>query len=99
MSKSNYTFHFRHEQEHKFLCIIDNDGAMSVTNNMEAILEEICERVIIDLLQYEVIYRDTAGIWDGYAVLLDVFYHIGAKTEQGAIDFIITVYNHGKEKP
>jgi len=45
------------------IAIIDHDGARSVTNDAENVVNDLA-RDGFDLSQYQVIYRDTRGIWD-----------------------------------
>jgi hypothetical protein len=44
------------------IAIIDHDGAKSVTNDAENVISDLARD--LDLTQYQVIYRDTRGIWD-----------------------------------
>jgi hypothetical protein len=45
------------------IAIIDHDGARSVTNDAENVINDLA-RDGFDLSQYHVIYKDTRGIWD-----------------------------------
>lgn len=51
------------------LVILDNDLGMSVTNNMENVLNEIqrMERITFPDNQI-IIYKDTSGQWDGVEI-------------------------------
>ena len=45
--------------------IIDQDlGGMSVTNDLEAVLNKIAARVERPLDAYDILYRDSTGTWD-----------------------------------
>jgi len=49
--------------------IIDEDlGAMSVTNDLEAVLREVSLQVDAALPDYSIIYRDSTGTWDRIVV-------------------------------
>ncbi len=63
MSKSNYSYVI----SEGVLCITDHDGAMSVTNNAENVLEEIKAELEANNAQMPdiIIYCDTNGNWDG----------------------------------
>lgn len=60
---SNYT----HEILDNIIIIEDLDlGNLSVTNNIENVLEEIANKHQIDLNDHKIIYADSIGLWDGY---------------------------------
>jgi hypothetical protein len=62
--KSDYYFII----DHNTLCIVDRDeGGVSVTNNAEAVLDEIKELLLPHGLRMPpvVIYCDSEGMWDG----------------------------------
>ena len=53
----------------KLIRIIDQDlGAMSVTNDLEAVLIEVSLQVDLALPEYSLIYRDSTGTWDAIIV-------------------------------
>lgn len=53
----------------KLIRIIDQDlGAMSVTNDIEAVLREVSLQVDEALPAYSIIYRDSTGTWDAIIV-------------------------------
>lgn len=62
-SRSNYDWQLH---EPNILFIEDNDRGMSVTNNIENVLQEIrAELNTHDLDSLQIIYRDTNGTIDG----------------------------------
>jgi len=61
MSKSKYTY----QVDGNVLFIEDLDSGMTVTNNIENVLEEISEDLGTSMQNYDVIYRDTDGLIDG----------------------------------
>ncbi len=62
MIKSNYSFNIVDNQ----LKIIDNwsTGYMSVTNNIENVLNEIRNQIGDNIENLNIVYRDTDGNWD-----------------------------------
>jgi len=89
MIRSNYTYNTLND----VLYIIDeNLGGMSVTNNMEDVLEAIREDGI-DLQNYKIMYKDSEGIWDGvritkYDPIEIIFFSIGTTDFHEAYDKI-----------
>jgi len=75
--KSDYTYKI----DGTVLFIEDRDlGRMSVTNNIENVLEEISKELGTSIQNYQVIYRDSDGNIDGVITQggkFDKFYHIG----------------------
>jgi hypothetical protein len=47
----------------KVIAIIDHGGACSVTNDAENVVADLAAQGF-ELSRYQVIYRDTRGIWD-----------------------------------
>lgn len=59
-TKSTFTWAI----EDEFIVIIDQDGRVSVTNDVENVIGYIrAEGVDVDA--HQIIYRDSAGEWDG----------------------------------
>ncbi len=72
--------------------IIDQDTSkMSVTNDIENVVEEIAKKENIMKLT-PVVYRDSQGIWDGWDHAKGGFIHLGTKTRQHAIAKIINIW-------
>ena len=84
--KSDYSFIVADE----VLCIADNDGSKSVTNNTENVLNEIKESLNAGGLRMPdtVIYKDTEGNWDGieYDGSNATFYLLHTRSLTEAID-------------
>lgn len=75
---------------HKIWSIVDEDrGRMSVTNDIENVVGEICTRQNIEAKDYKWIYRDSEGMWDGWDPVREDFISLGADNEKDAIQFII----------
>ena len=69
MAKADYShkLHCNEDVEVYGISIIDlNLGGMSVTNNIEEVVEEICEEAYIDPNSLIIVYRDSDGRWDGW---------------------------------
>lgn len=65
MSKSDYIHKIY--QVDKIIEIQDlNLGKMSVTNNIENVIDEIAKEEGINKSEFKVIYRDSVGNWDGF---------------------------------
>lgn len=63
--RSTYSYWFGDN----ILFIEDEDkGGMSVTNNIEGILDKIETDEKVDLAFFKIIYKDTMGVWDGISV-------------------------------
>lgn len=63
MSRSDYTY----ERIKNIIAITDwNKGRMSVTNNIENVVEEISKAERISPTEYHWIYKDLSGLWDGW---------------------------------
>ena len=97
MRKSNYTYSI----DGRTIYIIDNqcDGYLSVTNNIENVLEEISKELNTSISNYEVIYKDTDGRIDGVHTkdgeFYD-FYHIGETDYHAAkLKIKMCVFHHG----
>lgn len=67
MSKSDYTYELKTHARKQVLMIMDlNLGNMSVTNNIENVVDEICAKEAIKPGDYMIVYMDSHGYWDGY---------------------------------
>lgn len=82
-SKSNYTYTI----DGNVIFIEDLDGAMSVTNNVENVLQEISKEMESPISNFKVIYRDTDGNIDGISTedgKFKDFYPIGERSYYAA---------------
>lgn len=83
MSSADYTYRITNG----VISIIDLDqGGVSVTNDIENVIAEIVYKENIDPIKYKIIYRDSAGFWDGYRFLEEEFVHIGVKSEKETLE-------------
>lgn len=87
MARAEYTFKL--DEINQLIVIEDqNTGGMSVTNDIENVVEAIAEKANIDPLDYVVIYKDTNGLWDGWDPILERYIILGAKTLDAAVKII-----------
>lgn len=85
MGKSDYMYTIDFEKG--FIQIVDLDkGGVSVTNNIEEVISEIAQKEGIDVVTFDVIYRDSAGIWDGWDPILHEYIILNAQTMDEAKD-------------
>lgn len=78
---------YTYEISKNILSIIDLDlGNTSVTNDIENVITEIAYKEQIDPIKYKIIYRDSAGFWDGYDFLNENFVHIGTRSKSEALN-------------
>lgn len=70
---------------------LDEDGSISLTNNIENVLEEIREKEKINLDRYVIVYRDCQCFWDGLTTQNNKFYEffiIQQRSHKVAIDYL-----------
>jgi hypothetical protein len=82
MVKADYLVHLIDDN---VVYIIDlDDGGMSVTNDIDNVIAEICndEAIVVD--DYNWVYRDTSGQWDEYDPVSCEFNILGAVTPEEA---------------
>jgi hypothetical protein len=82
MKRTDYTYKLLDG----LLSIVDlNLGRVSVTNCIEDVVEEICEKENADPLNMYIVYKDTEGIWDGWDHRTKRFIPLGSKDNISAI--------------
>lgn len=87
MNRSNYTHRIETHENKNVLVIEDlNRGNMSVTNNIEGVLDEIIQMTKIFIHSYLIIYRDSEGVWDGYNYNTEQFITLNERTWQEAAE-------------
>lgn len=65
--RSNYTTYIREVKKQPFIMIEDKGGNyMSVTNNIEHVVNTVCTLYHLNPIEHNIIYCDSDGIWDGY---------------------------------
>lgn len=82
MKRADYTYALRELNGHKFICIIDqNRGNMSVTNDIENVVDEILGREKIIASDHLIVYRDSDGSWDGWDHSTRAFVHLNSRDQ------------------
>ncbi len=95
MARSNYDYAFKTYKGRNFLVIEDlNRGAMSVTNNMETVVDECFNDKKLEPHQVYIIYQDSDGMWDGWDAAKQDFVVLHQHTEEDAKDAIIRMYEN-----
>lgn len=91
-----YTYHFKTESETRFLCIIDGNQGMSLTNNIEHVVSEIVKTEELQFDEFAIIYQDSQGIWDGYDERKQEFIPLSATSERRAIESYLKLHKNAK---
>jgi hypothetical protein len=87
MARSDYLCRFREKHDYKFVLIEDlNMGRMSVTNDIENVILEVCQSQDIKPEETVFLYQDSEGIWDGFDWKTKSFFYVGATSLEGAIE-------------
>ena len=90
MSRSDYKYHIRHKNKQHFILIEDeNKGRVSVTNNIENVVEEIATMEGINPVEFHIVYRDSDGTWDGYNFSTKQVLVLNQKSWYGACEAMI----------
>ena len=85
-NRSDFSFHI----SDGVVAIIDHDnGGMSVTNDIENVVEYICLYSGIRADEYKWIYRDSEEIWDGWDPVKNTFVHLQMHSESEAREQIL----------
>lgn len=88
MSKAAYTHEVIDVRGTKCIVIEDlNDGRMSVTNDIENVVAEICQlEKIEEPKTCIIVYKDTEGNWDGWDSANNHFVALGKTNSMHAIN-------------
>lgn len=74
-SRANFAYRIGTLYDEKYLLIVDKDsGSVSVTNDIENVVADICEFEGIDPNQYTIVYKDSMWNWDGWSHEAKDFY-------------------------
>lgn len=91
-AKSSYTYTIENHLNRKWIVIQDqNLGRMSVTNDIENVVHDICQLNEITTADHLIIYQDSAGDWSGYNLEEDKFIFVAnsrAPWQQGAEEIL-----------
>ena len=83
MAKANYIYTIKNN----VICIVDlNAGNMSVTNDIENVVADICRNEYINYHEQIVVYQDSENIWDGWSAINGTFISLNATTMDEAIN-------------
>lgn len=93
MSRSTYSYNICTTQGINFILIVDKNVGMSVTNDIENVIEEIALKEKIDLDIYNVLYQDSTGKWDGFDYKNGRFFFLGASTADEAVEQFLNLKN------
>ena len=79
MARADYDYRVgKYKQKVDVITIKDLDlGNVSVTNDIENVIAEICRLEKIDKEQFMIVYRDSSGQWDGFDTTTDEFVILG----------------------
>lgn len=86
MTKAAYSYTIN--QDRKVVSIIDKNGMRSVTNEIENVIEEICDKESIAPGEYGWVYKDSSGEWDAFDPVMGIFALIGEDSEEAAVNLI-----------
>lgn len=85
--RSDYDYEITVRDKHDVLLIVDRDlGGISVTNNIEKIVDRIARENNIDPSGFKILYYDSDGIWDGWDYKTKKFVFVGEKKLRKAVD-------------
>lgn len=88
--KADFTYKMTKFDGIPVISIIDkNLGSTSVTNDIENVVEFICDKERLDPKDCAIIYRDNFGDWDGWNPLNKWFISLSTKAQSMAIKKII----------
>lgn len=63
-----------------------NLGSVSVTNDIENVIEDICRLEKVDKEQFMIVYKDSEGSWDGFDTAANQFVGLGMDKWYEAIE-------------
>lgn len=86
MAKAKYTHQTDKAGDIDLLIIEDlNTGAMSVTNDIENVVDEIAISDGLNVKNHLIVYKDTDGIWDGWDHVTQSFVPLQTRNLSDAI--------------
>jgi len=87
MANADYNYSIDERREKPLILIEDmNLGNMSVTNDIEIVVAEICEKRGINCNEATILYMDSEGLWDGYDCAKKQFIPLHGKTWNEALE-------------
>lgn len=85
MARAHYGHNIHEYQDRPCIIIIDNNGPVSVTNDIENVVEEIAKRHGLNPVEHTIVYRSSDGIWDGYVFSTKQFKVFNEATWRSAV--------------
>lgn len=90
MTKADFHYEILNFSGRDVILIEDlNRGNMSVTNDIENVVDEIAEGENLDPKDYMIVYADSAGSWDGWDATTKEFVPLVQNNWQNAINTYI----------
>lgn len=87
MAKCKYSWEIILHKQFRVLCLIDLQVGMSLTNNIEEVIEELKKE--LPAFPSKIIYKDSDGNWDGWSDEKQNFILLFADNKKQALDEII----------
>lgn len=94
-AKSLFHYHLTERDNKKFIVIYDDDIGMSVTNNIENIIDWIAQEENIDPHEFLIVYKDSEGIFDGFDYNTLNFVVLSESSEEDAIILYLQKSEYG----
>jgi len=88
MAKCKYTWEIVLHKSVRILCLVDSNVGMSLTNNIEEVVEELKKE--LPAFPSKIIYKDNEGNWDGWSDAKQQFILLFADNKKQALNEIIT---------
>lgn len=88
MAKCKYKWEIILHKDRRVLCLTDLNVGMSLTNNIEEVIEELKKE--LPAFPTKIIYKDSEGSWDGWSDERQKFILLFADSKKQALDEIIT---------
>ena len=92
MARADYDYQLtKYNNKIDVLAIEDlNLGNVSVTNDIENVVEDICRLETINKEQFMIVYKDSNGQWDGWDSSTNQFISLGMDNWYDAIELWIS---------
>jgi len=89
--RSSFNYHFTSRGGRDILVIVDNNQGLSVTNNIENIIQYLIERTesTIPINNLLTIYKDTESTYDGFDFETMSFISLQEISEEDALESIV----------
>ena len=86
MRKADFTYTIESYAGRNVIVIKDlNLGNVSVTNDIENVIDEICKSENIVKKSYMIVYMDSEGVYDGFDAERNSFIHLGQQFWKNAV--------------